>query len=94
MSLYSILGNNYLIIPKFDFLFKTESGRKIFIDDKYMKWVILFCVFCGMKFSYSFFKYLRLRLKYMLPYFCKSPKINTGNYVIILGFGDSVASIL
>jgi hypothetical protein len=58
MSTYNLYGYNYLVVPRLDFYMKFESGKSIFISEKYTKWLAIFCLLSGIKVSYSLTKYI------------------------------------
>ena len=92
MTSYQILGYNYLIIPRFDIMFKMESGTSYFLKDRYMKYFALFCLFCGISAIRNIINKIGPFSRKLLARIIK-PNFNPNNYIIILGFGDTVASI-
>jgi hypothetical protein len=92
MTTYSIFGYNFVVVPKFDFMIKLESGTSYFLHDRYMKYFALFCLFCGVSMLWRIIYKLKPLTNKLLAYFTK-PTVRKGNFVVILGFGDTHASI-
>jgi hypothetical protein len=92
MTSYELFGYNYLILPRFDFMFKTESGSSYFLRDSYMKYFALFCFACGISILWRGLGKLRQLSQKLVSKFNK-PKVNKTHFIIILGFGDTMDSI-
>lgn len=92
MSTYNLFGYNYLTIPRFDFMLKLESGTTLHLSNTYMKYFAIFCLVAGISSLYQIYKRSYFYFSKFSAYF-SNQKVNKSNYVIILGFGDSEASI-
>jgi hypothetical protein len=92
MSTYSIWGYNFIIVPKFDFMLKLESGSSYFLKDRYMKYIALFCLICGVNVFWKMLFRIKPLVNKLIASISK-PKVTEGNFVVILGFGDTNASI-
>jgi hypothetical protein len=73
-------------------MFKTEQGTSFFLRDSYMKYFALFCLACGFSTLCKFFNNIGPYSRKIFAKFNK-PQVNTSHYIIILGFGDTMASI-
>jgi hypothetical protein len=96
MSTFNLLRGNFLVLPKFDILLFFNSGRSIFLDDKYARWFFLFSVGCSGFVLYNMTKILISNLKLFINNLRVPSKISNDNqnrFVLILGFGDTNSSI-
>jgi len=96
MSTFNLFRGNFLVLPKFDILLFLNSGRSIFLDDKYARWFFLFSVGCSGLVLYKFTKILISNLKLFINNLRVPSQISNDNqnrFVVILGFGDTNSSI-
>jgi hypothetical protein len=101
MSTYQLTGYNYLILPNLDVMLRLESGRNIFIKDKYLRWFALFCFLSGIRSIYTmsfnlpeyFLKIKNFVKNFVKKFFHSLPAAGMNQYVVIFGFGDSEAGL-
>ena len=92
MTTYNPIGYNFITIPRFDVRLKFSNNSSIMLKDSYMRFFALICLYGGMKLSYFFFKlcYSKMRNYY---YLLKGINITDNSYCLVIGFGDSDASL-
>jgi len=87
MTTYSLIGDNFVTIPRFDVMFSFSNNKKVMLHDYYMRYFAFFCFFGGLN---MFWKILRNSPYWFRRLYANifQKKLKSERHVLIIGYGD------